>query len=123
MILNMIIRHPSKITIRRLGQIRSSSPTSPKNYMAHLGPHSEVTGRKTWAWVLLLDWGLEWRFMVLWAHSLLMNLKYKNGNLRNRKRTTTKKGNPNDQLRKSTKIFKTKYPTVGGGSGKVPDLV
>ena len=78
--------------------------------MAPLGPHHDVTGRERasehGSGVLLLL-GSGWGPKVSRFHSLFVSLKYKNGNLKLRKR---KNKWPNGQLSKSTKIFKTKRP-------------
>ena len=84
--------------------------------MAPLGPHHDVTGRERasehGSGVLLLL-GSGWGPKVSRFHSLFVSLKYKNGNLKLRKR---KNKWPNGQLSKSTKIFKTK----GSSGGRQP---
>lgn len=82
-VLFMIVRCPSEIPIRRLWKNIGVLLTGPVNYTAHMGPHSEVTGRETegectWAWgSAFTGWGPR----VLWTYSLLVNVSHKSGNL------------------------------------------
>ena len=46
-VLIMIARRPSAITIRKLLKSKGLLRTGPGNYTAHLGPHSKLAGRET----------------------------------------------------------------------------
>ena len=63
--------------------------------MAHLGPDNKVTGRERERPGLGFHfyWGQGWGPRVLWAHSLLVNLEHKSGNLK-----CGKKKNQEDQM-------------------------
>ena len=75
----------SAITIRKLSKRQGLLLTSPENYVAHLGPHSEVAGVKRESALtdppFCLYWGWKWEPGISQAHSLLVNLNRKIGNL------------------------------------------
>ena len=77
--------------MRKLSKNKGLLFTGPENYTAHRGPHSKdaggerETGRVRGPGFLLLL-GSAWGPRVSWAHSLLLNLKHKSGNLKCRER-------------------------------------
>ena len=104
----MTARRPSGVVIRE--KSKGLSLTSPGNYTALLGPHSEDVRRKrasTWARILLLLGIMVGAAVVLWAHSLSVNLKQEQ---EFKAWEEEKPNDPTGQLLKSTKSSKTKEP-------------
>lgn len=86
---------------------------------AHQGTNSQVRGRDEREQVERMGlgfcfyWGHGLGPKVLQAHSLFVNLKYKNEHLKAEKR----KNSPNGQLSKSTTISENKDASVEEGEG------
>lgn len=118
-VLIMIARRPSAVTIRGLGKDSGSLLTGPENHNAHLGRswRSQLGREGAQAWgaaFIEVEGGGPG---VSQAPSLLVNLKHTSGDLKRGMRKQT--SSPEDQLLTSTEISETKASQSGRRLGSV----